>query len=132
MTTTATATIHEDEEHIIMTIFEPRAYRDDDADGYGTCSLCGNSHDCLVGYFDRNGNPWDYIVCCEVCVQQGQGNIDISLRKRIAEREASRPHYTKELYFAETEFLRSLLERVTIPTWQEWIASKAYEAATCG
>jgi hypothetical protein len=104
---------------LVMKFFKPTAYWDMDSPAYWGCDFCGG-HDRMGVCYGR-GRRGVWVICCEACVLVGQPGLDDRLRERIAEREGA-SRFKGEIR-DDPEYLRGLIGRVMIPTWEEWKAA---------
>ena len=112
-------------ERINMAIFAPICYDGRCEAVYFACDICGAMDEPNAAYYERD----DFcLVACQACIRAGQTHVDWRLRKQIAKRNREHtPPYPE--FHADTEILRSLIGRISIPSWNEWKASPAYPHA---
>ena len=95
---------------IVMRFVESHAFM------WFPCSLCSGSTKKVQIHCVATLADGSQIRCCETCLEAGQELNDKRIRSTIASAEA------------HTAFLRGLVGRVSIPSYQEWeAAEKAYE-----
>jgi len=71
------------------------------------CHICGAETE-KVAMLCEGDADGTLLRCCEVCIRGGQGQLDGRIRNNIASLEQ------------HVEFLRSIVGRVSIPTYAEW------------
>jgi hypothetical protein len=72
------------------------------------CDICGGCTEKVSPLCEGVTPEGQGVRCCETCLQAGQDKIDERLQRHIGQ------------YEPRVAFLKSLVGRVTVPTYAEW------------
>jgi hypothetical protein len=80
------------------------------------CHICGGETEKVATLCEGVDADGTRLRCCEVCIRGGQSHLDERIRNNIASLEQ------------HVEFLRTIVGRISIPTYAEWeVAEEAFD-----